>query len=97
VHSGPLASFTPALAEIAGETTSFDTQMPGGYKTDNTTYQSWTSERVWYPVTGGNWHYFNENWNTAHVVNTNTSIYGYSNYPNAYLDSQYIWDWACPY
>ncbi len=46
---------------------------------------------------GGNWHYFNENFDTAVVRDDNTTFYGYSNYPNAYLDSQYIWDWGCPY
>lgn len=92
------SQFVPAQAQISGEIWSDDTQMPGGYAVDNSTYQSWTGERVWYPETpGGNWHYFNENFDTAVVRDDNTTFYGYSNYPNAYLDSQYIWDWGCPY
>jgi len=89
-----LAGFTPGEAQISGETYSTATQMAGGYS--GTHYQSWENERVWYPSTpGGNWHYFNENWNTAFDF-TKSALFGQSNYPSPYLDSQYIWDTACP-
>jgi hypothetical protein len=87
-------SFTPGESQISGETISTATQMPGGHET--THYQYWSNERIWYPSTpGGNWHYFNENWNTAVAFNTNTVDFGQSNYPSPYLDSQFIWDWSC--
>jgi hypothetical protein len=88
-------SFTPAEAQIAGETVSTATQMPGGYDANHSQY--WTNERIWYPATpGGGWHYFNENFNTAVAFNQNTALFGQSNFPKPYLDSQYIWDWSCP-
>ena len=90
-------SFTPAEAQIYGETYSTATQMPGGYS-GASHYQSWQNERVWYPVTpGGNWHYFNENFDTAVADDVNSNYFGQYNYPNPPLDSQYIWDRACPY